>query len=341
MKKINLALIGGGPSNEREVSIKTTKQINDSLFGLNYNVTMVELTKDLEWIVGGGSSLQNKKQKTGKKVKLTTGGFLDFVKKKIDVVFIALHGAYGEDGRLQAMLDFIGTPYTGSGMLASALGMDKVKSLELAEKHGLDVAKFVVFTKLNNLKDIKATIKEVISYPCVVKPNESGSSIGVSIVNNERQLVSALKVAFKEDAQVIVQQYIRGREFTCGVMGNSNSGKIEALPPVEIISHGAKFFDYKTKYLSKTVEEVCPAQVDETLNTKIKVAAKIAHLILGCNGLTRTDFILSARNNKLYYLETNTIPGQTESSLCPKEARAIGLSFSEFIEMQIKMALKK
>lgn len=184
------------------------------------------------------------------------------------------------------------------------------------------------------------TVESKIGFPCVVKPNESGSSIGVSIVDNKAHLDRAMRQAFNEDSSVVVEQYIKGREFTCGILGNSGSNEIIALPLVEIVSSESKFFDYNAKYFSENTKEICPANIDQELNSRIQNSAKMVHEILGCDGLTRSDFMLS-EENILYFLEINTIPGQTESSLCPKEAKAVRWSFGEFVEKQIKLALER
>lgn len=261
-----------------------------------------------------------------------------FTLPKINLAFIAMHGKFAEDGRLQGLLDIHDVPYTGSGVLASAVGMNKSLARKVVGSRGIvSPENFEIF----NLKTrgIAERIKKSFGFPCVVKPNESGSSVGVSIVTEERQLTSALKKAFKEDDSVIVERYVKGLEVTCGVLGNSYRSELYALPVVEIIP-GAQFFDYKAKYSSKATKEICPARLSPSLTRKIQSAAQTAHEALGCDGLTRSDFILS-EDEELYFLEINTIPGMTENSLCPKEAKAAGISFTEFLDMQVKLALSK
>ena len=327
MKKINIALLGGGFSNEREVSIKTTEQIAKALPKNKYNVFQIEIKKNRKWFL-----------KNTKKI-IEIEKFLSA--KKIDLAFVALHGKFGEDGIIQALLEYYQIPYTGSGVLASALGMNKFKCLELVEKYKIKVPKSFCVNKNKKLSEIKAKIKKQIGYPCVIKPNESGSSIGVSIIKKEKELPKALKKAFLEDDYVLVEEFIKGREITCGVLGNTGKTEILPLPPVEIISHDSTFFDYQAKYLSKATEEICPAKLNKRLTFKVQNFAQKAHEIIGCKGLTRSDFILRDKDNEFYFLEINTIPGQTEASLCPKEAKALKISFSKFIEKQIELALKK
>lgn len=356
MKKINLAIIGGGLSNEREVSLMTSRQIAESLSRKKYNVSLVEIANNGKWIFRNDPVLflsqfrkNGKNKNAAKKHPVVYGGGEKIPEKnffkqkeKIDIAFIALHGKNGEDGKIQALLDLLGIAYTGSGVLASALGMNKAKCSEIVGSHKISIPKFISFSSHNkNFKLIKERIKKDIGYPCFVKPNESGSSIGISLVENEKDVLPAIKKAQKENGNILIQERIKGRELTCGVLGNTGQTDLVILPPVEIITHESKFFDYKTKYFSKTVEEICPAKIGKKIKRKVKNTAKRIHEILGCDGLTRSDFVLSSKNNKLYFLEINTIPGQTQASLCPKEAKAMGIEFSKFLDMQIELAIKK
>ncbi|MEA2089040.1 MAG: D-alanine--D-alanine ligase family protein [Patescibacteria group bacterium] len=336
-KKINIAVIHGGPSNERDVSIKTSQQIAKVLPKNKYNVFLIEITKNKKWLYKGKFEAEN----SGKKYEIDILSDNNILKKKIDVAFIALHGKFGEDGKIQAMLDLIGLPYTGSGMLSSALGMSKIKSLELVAKNKIRIPKYLTLYKKNTNPDFSKNVEKNINYPCVVKPSESGSSIGISIVKNKNQFSKAIDSAFKEDNAIIIEQYIKGRELTCGIMGNTNRTELIALPIAEIIVKDSDFFDYKTKYFSNTVQEICPAKVNPKITKKVQELAKKIHSVLWCDGLTRSDFILSDADKKLYFLEINTIPGQTQASLCPKQAKAAGVKFSEFLEKQIDLAFKK
>ncbi|XOU94149.1 MAG: D-alanine--D-alanine ligase family protein [Candidatus Kerfeldbacteria bacterium] len=325
-KKIKVAVISGGTSSERSVSIKSAKQVYDNLPEDKYISILINITKDGRWLYNNKKPLKLYDSKTGyKKSEL----------KKFDVAFIALHGQFGEDGKIQALLDIIGLPYTGSGVLASALAMDKIKTSELVKLSGVAVPKQLVIEK--SFKDVKS-LKNVLTYPCFVKPNKSGSSLGISRVESLKELPKALKLAFKEDNTVLVEEFIDGREITCGVLGNSEKGKIVILPPVEIVPKN-KFFDFKAKYDDDWVDEICPAKITSGQTKKVQELSKQIHLLIGGDGLTRTDFIL--KDNVYYFLEINTIPGITEESICPKEAKAIGLSFGEFLSQQIKLAMNK
>jgi len=313
MKKIRVAVLGGGFSSEREVSIKTAQQVAKALPKEKYQANVLDVSKNGKW-------------------------FGQISKGKFQVAFIALHGQFGEDGKIQAILDFLKIPYTGSGVLARALGMDKIKCLDFLRAYGISFPDFIVIKK--GEKNLPEKIKKEIGFPCVVKPSESGSSIGVSITKKQGELSQALKEAFREGEWVMVQKYISGRELTCGVLGNTGNKKIKVLPSAEIIVGKNKFFGYEEKYFSQDTQEISPAKISSKSEKEIGELSVKIHQALGCDGLTRSDFILD-KKGKLHFLEINTIPGQTEASLCPKEARAAGISFSKFIELQVKLALGK
>ena len=320
-KKIKVGVLAGGFSNERQISLLTGKQIVQALPKEKYQAVLIEISKD-------------EKKAIPELIKKLS-------RQKMDVAFIGLHGRFGEDGKIQAILDVLQIPYTGSGVLASALGMDKVKCMEVLEKNKILLPKFITFINPKiNFSKVDEKIKKTFGYPCVVKPNESGSSVGVTIVKNSKQLMPAIKKAFQEDKIVIAQKYIQGRELSAGVMGNSNQERILTFPVIEIVTPGAEFFDYKQKYFSQTVREICPTNIPQKIENKIRETAKKIHQILGCDGLTRSDFILT-KDNKFYFLEINTLPGQTQTSLCPKEAKAAGIAFPDFLDQQIQLALRK
>ncbi|MBU4455228.1 D-alanine--D-alanine ligase [Patescibacteria group bacterium] len=341
-KKINIAVISGGLSNERDVSIKSGRQVFDNLSDIKYNKHLIEITKNGQWLLKENNLTVNPKKGQAKALTIMhpRQGIVKNDLKQFDVVFLALHGKFGEDGKIQSILDILRIPYTGSGVLASALGMNKTKTLEFLKNSGISLPKFLSLAKnkKNDIKTIDKLILKKIKYPCVVKPNESGSSIGISVVSSSKKLGKALRDAFREDDAILIEEFIAGREITCGVLGNSKQTKLIALPPVEIISKN-DFFDYEAKYFSEQTMEICPAKITASLTKKIQELAKKIHDLLGCDGLTRSDFIL--KNNKFYFLEINTLPGLTEQSLCPKEARATGISFGEFLDKQVDLAMKK
>lgn len=326
MAKIKVGVVSGGLSSEREVSLRSGAQVRAALAG-RFAVSDIRIEPDGEWIRAGGTGYR----------KLSIAGSRSDL-RKFDVLFLALHGKYGEDGRVQALLDLAGVPYTGSGVLASALAMNKRRTMELLAPD-LRIPRWIALESLpakSGFAKLHRSVARGVGYPCVVKPNEAGSSVGIAIAENAEGLRKALRVALREDSVALIQELIRGRELTCGVMGNTGQTILEALPPVEIRT-GRKFFDYDAKYSAPDTEEICPAPLTKQEAGRLAELAKLAHTKLGCDGLTRSDFILS--RDVFYFLETNTIPGLTETSLCPKEAQAAGIPFPEFLARQIRLAL--
>ncbi len=301
-------------SNEREVSFWTSKQISEALTKNKHQVKTLEVNADAKWID-------------------------DLSKDKPDFVFIALHGKYGEDGKVQSVLEMLGLKYNGSGVTASTVGFDKVKTYQVVHGFGLASPKFLSVRGIpDDINELAKVIKEHVGFPCIVKPSESGSSVGVTILDDSTGLRQALETSFKEDSVAIVQQFVRGRELTCGIIGNTGQMQLIALPLVEIIPTKGKFFDYEEKYKTSG-NEICPAQVPAEISAKVQEMSRIAHEALGCRGLTRSDFIWDESTGAIYFLEINTLPGQTKQSLCPKEAAAIGMSFEDFLEKQIQLGL--
>lgn len=312
-KKINVTVLSGGFSNERDISLLSGAQVFKALDKEKYILKHIDISK-----------------KTLPKLPELLSG--------TDVCFIALHGPFGEDGHIQAVLNNLNIPYTGSGLMASALCMDKYRSMSIAESAGLTIPKSVLLTRmhLDSFSETEKIIKKHFGYPVFVKPNNSGSSMGAGVAKTKDELEARLCDAFTHDAVVVVQEVITGRELTCAVMGNFGDD-ILALPPVEIkIKKG--FFDRQVKYSPETVE-LCPAPLTKSQTQKIRELAVLAHDALRCDGVTRSDFIL--KGNTFYYLETNTIPGLTENSLAPKEAKAVGMTFSQYLDAQILLALAK
>ena len=340
-QKMKIAVVCGGLSNERDVSVKTGRQVFKNLDNEKYDKCLIEITEDGKWMLRG-NSLETGIDAVEKSLTIMHPdcGIAKNDLKDYDVIFLALHGKFGEDGKIQSILDILGVTYTGSGVLASALGMNKAKTSEFIKGLKIKAPKFIFLSGNNNvdLHALDKKIKEEIKYPCVVKPNESGSSIGINIAKTFEDLEKAIIEARSEDDEILIEEYIRGREITCGVLGNSNKTKLDALPPVEIIAENT-FFDYDAKYFSEKTREICPAEISKEHAKKIMELSKKIHFALGCCGLTRSDFIL--KDDEFYFLEINTLPGLTEQSLCPKEAKAAGMKFSEFLDKQIKLALIK
>lgn len=301
----------GGMSSEHEVSLSTGENVIKYLDKEKYNIIPIVISKKGEWLVT--------------KVKKP----VDKALKGINVVFNALHGEYGEDGRIQGLLDCFGIPYTGSGVLASAVGMDKVKSYELFKLHGLNVPKGVILKKKNKFVNMP-------SKKLVVKPSCLGSSVGISMVSDKKNLKKAIDKAFERCDVVIVEEYIDGLEVTCGILDNVRGQKHFALPVTEIIPPDGHFFEYEVKYDGST-QEITPARISKELTKKIQEQSIEAHRLLDCEGYSRVDFILKD-DKKPYILEVNTLPGLTSESLLPKAAKEAGIEFSELLDIIIDNA---
>lgn len=308
MKKINLALLSGGISSEREVSINSGKEVYEALDKAKYNILRYDPKTDLEQLVADAS--------------------------RIDAALIILHGPYGEDGTVQGLLDLLHIPFQGSGVLGSALAMNKAASKLLYEKSGIPTPAYTIL-EAGVPVDTYACISQ-IGLPMVVKPVVGGSSVGMSIVKAESDFQSALDLAFAEDSSVMLEAYIKGVELTGAVIGNR---ELEALPLIEIVPDQAHaFFDYEAKYSAGITQEICPARVDEKITQAAQNYAKKAHQALFCRGYSRTDMIL--QDQSLFVLETNTIPGMTATSLLPQAAQVGGMSFSQLLDRLIELSLE-
>lgn len=331
----------GGPSAEHEVSLHTGKQIIAHLDQNRYLATPVIITKTCQWLMPFSTK---KISKTGEAVVLPQALALKEVTEQgVDVAFIALHGKYGEDGTIQGLLEALRIPYTGSKVLASALGMDKPRSLSVFRDRGLCVPAFRVIYK-NELKrkmgELQRELIKEFSLPLVVKPSDHGSSIGISIVRNAGDLPNAMRDAFRYSPEIMIQRFIDGRELTCGIIEKEN-GKLLSLPLIEIIPKLGKFYDYKSKYDDGGSDHLIPPpDMPKSILQRVQTAAALAHRAIGCAGMSRSDFILG-KDGKLYILEINTIPGMTSTSLLPHAASAIGIHFPKLVDMLIKNALKK
>lgn len=354
--KINLAVIFGGKSGEHEISLKSSSQVISALDKNKYNIIPIAITKGGQWMIGkegekymklnlpsaqkeGGVSLeQSQSLVIVKNANRNIDNFYqgDTDGNKIDLVLPIGHGPYLEDGKVQGMLDMLDIPYVFSGTLASALSMNKKKTKIIAKAAGLKIAKDLVLEKGKKINLEKIIGK--LGIPLVIKPTELGSSVGISIANSKEKLEEGIKKAFEYSDEIFLEQFIKGRELTVAVIGDNDP---KALPVIEIIPKISGWFDYKAKYEVGGSEEVCPADIPEEIRKKIqKYAVKIFKAI-GCLDLARADFIWSEKDNKLYFLEINTIPGMTVTSLAPKAAAAAGIEFTKFLDKLITGALKR
>jgi len=293
-KKIGVLL--GGISAEREISLKTGSSILEALLRKGYNAVAIDVDIDIA----------NTLKQSG-----------------VSTAFIALHGRLGEDGAIQGLLEIAKIPYTGSGLLSSAISMNKNVSKQILNYHGLPTPSFQSFKSTEEeISSIKNQIN--ISLPFVVKPSEEGSTIGISIVKKEDEINSALSAAFKCSSEIIIEKFIKGRELTAAVI----DGK--PLPLIEIVPKSG-FYDYQSKYTNGATEYIVAPAMDKNLETKIQELAVKAYHALHCCGVARVDFILDEEKNPSI-LEINTIPGMTENSLLPKAAKKAGISFDNLVE---------
>ena len=309
----------GGLSSEHDVSLATGHNVIENLDRSKYEPFGIRLTKDKEWFVKGRKMTETK------------------ALQDCDVVFNALHGTFGEDGRIQALLEYYDKKYTGSGIMASALAMDKLRSREIFKLSDLATPKTLKIRKGENYQAIlNVFVNKISGFPVVVKPCSNGSSVGVFIVKNLNELSKALKAAFRIEKKILVEEFIDGKEITCGVLENGQA--ISALPVTEIVpKRGHKFFDYNAKYKTGHSDEITPARLDEETAKKAQEIAVKAHKLLGCRAYSRTDMII--KDSSIYILETNTLPGLTSASLLPKAAFIAGLTFPQLLDKIIEGSL--
>ena len=337
--KVNVVM--GGPSAEYEVSLNSGQQILSNLDRNRYDLRAVVVSKDKKfYYLDIGDTLPDVRaiaaaQETFK------GPFLPFDCKEVwencGVAFLALHGEFGEDGVIQGYLETLGIPYYGSGVYASAVAMNKITSKFLYGLHGLDVPPYSIYGINNPETTVDAIIKKH-GFPCFLKCPQSGSSRLMGKARNESELRALLEELEQSSDDILVETSICGTEFSCGVI-EIEDGTLKSLPPVEIRFIDSDFFDYNAKYTHGASVELVPAPHPEELLEKVEAAAKAAHQILGCAGVSRTDMIYSG--SKLYILETNTLPGMTATSLLPKAFKAAGGTYSQLLDTLISTALKK
>jgi D-alanine-D-alanine ligase len=308
MGKLRIALISGGWSREREISLKSGDAVFDALDKAKYEVRRFDPRDELIAL------LQNAEH--------------------IDLVLLLLHGRKGEDGSIQGLLDLLDLRYVGSGVLASALAMNKVISKELFRNAGLAVPRERIFAPGEDVDFHE--LFSALGRPVVVKPIAEGSSIGLRICSTEEEAAEAIGDTLAAGQEVMAEEYIKGTEVSCPVLGNRNP---EALPVIEIIPRAEhQFFSYTAKYVPGASQEICPARLPSDVYGKVQECAVQVHGILGCRHLSRTDMIVE--NGDVYVLETNTIPGMTENSLFPLAARTAGISFPRLMDRLIELALE-
>ncbi len=299
-KKIGVLL--GGLSSEREVSLASGNAILSALREKGYHAVAIDVDRDVAR-------------------KISDNG--------VEAAFIALHGKLGEDGAIQGLLEVMGIPYTGSGILASAIGMNKTVSKQVFKSHGLIVGPYEVL-----YAGAAETVNSVLSrlrFPAVIKPHAEGSSVGVSLVFKQEDVAPAVELAFKYGGEILIETFIKGREVQVGILGDRALGAIEIVPK-------RAFYDYTAKYEKGMSDHFFPARIPAAAYTRTLEAGLAAHRAIGCRGYSRVDFIIDEAGSP-YILEVNTLPGMTATSLLPEIAKGVGISFPDLVEEILRLAI--
>ena len=305
MDSVKVAVLMGGKSRERDISLKSGKAILHSLLKNNINAFPFD-PKEKE--------------------------LFELKKEQVDLAFTALHGKFGEDGTAQAILEFLKIPYTGSGVAASALSMDKILTKRVWRSFKIETPPFVIVNSKDNLDNINFSF----DYPVIVKPNDEGSSLGIVKVQNNSSIKDAIKETFRFCEKALVEKYVKGREFTCALLLDPIDSSVKALPIVEIKAPNGDY-DYHNKYLGNETSYICPAKIPKEIESKMKEKSLLAFQSLGCEGWARVDLMWNGKDLP-QLIELNTTPGMTASSLVPMAAKANGINFDELVLRILKTA---
>jgi D-alanine-D-alanine ligase len=344
----------GGTSAEREVSLSTGRQVLQALDRERYDAFPVDtaylqlrgLAAPADAALPDADAVSAEQPGTDTPVRLPSGDALVLPspaepplvgRNRPDVALICLHGRFGEDGTIQGMLELLGIPYTGSGVLASALAMDKTMAKKIFQVEGIPTPPAVTVRSRAEADEYLRALRggtAAVTCPAVVKPSRQGSTIGISIVRAPEDMAAALDTALEFDSEVLIEQFVEGIEITGPVLGND---ELECLPLVEILPNGG-FYDYEAKYTPGATEEICPARLSPELTREAQELAARAHRALGCRGFSRTDMLVA--EDGIWVLEVNTIPGMTPTSLLPRSAETAGLSFSQLLDRMVDLALE-
>ena len=312
-KKIKLAVIFGGPSGEHKISLKSAKEVIRFLDKEKYEILSILVPRYDKW-----------EEKLLKRCR------------KIDLALIIGHGTFMEDGHLQAILETYKIPYLFSGVLASVLAMNKHKSKIMAKHAGLRIVKGIAIKKEDTVCYQK--VRKKIKFPAIIKPNRLGSSIGISVVKNEKEFHAGLQEAFQWDREIILEEFIKGRELTVAVV---ELDKLDTLPVIEIKPQVSEWFNYDAKYQKGGSIETCPAEIPSRIARKAQNYAKKIFMAIGCRDLARVDFIWDEKADKIYFLEINNIPGMTKRSIVPLAACSAGHKLEKIFDIFIKRRLEK
>jgi len=318
-----IAVFMGGKSPEHDISVLSGTEVFQHIPRTRWAPFAVHITRDGAWRFSDDNEVY------GHSLSLADG-LQELLKRKPAAVFPLLHGADGEDGRFQGLLDYANLPYVGSGCLASALALNKARARDVFAQAGLQVP---------NGEEVSQALDATLPAPCVIKPMHLGSSVGLRIAHTEQERDEALTHAFEHDSTVLIETFIPGREFTAGVLDQPDGPPI-ALPIVEIKPNTSSFFDFHAKYTPGATDEICPAPIPDSVRNRMQAIGLAAHKALGCEVMSRTDLILR-EDGDIFVLETNTLPGMTATSLLPQAAAVYGLAFSDLIHHMLTTALSR
>ena len=342
-RKLRIAVLMGGASSERPISLTTGKMILEALDSEKYEVRGIDTADMLSLAAAAAPPALSSASDAGEREDIATDQPQTVAPSETkparpDLVFIALHGKGGEDGTVQGMLEFLGIPYTGSGVLASALAMNKSMTKQLLQANGLPVIEAVRVHRSDALSEseMTSTVRAKLGFPVFVKPNAEGSTFGATPVHAPEELYTAVKKALQYDEAALIERYVRGVEITVGVLENE-AGMPEVLPIVEVVPKSA-YYDFESKYADGGSEHIIPARLPENLYRQAQDYALKCHLLLGCRGMSRTDMLIE--NEHLSILEINTIPGMTPTSLLPQAAAHAGIDFHALLERILAAALR-
>ncbi len=329
-KEVTVAVLMGGMSSEHDVSLHSGAGVVKALQAQGYTAVPVVISRTGTWRFFDDEPVS---------VCAAAARLRDL---HVDCVFIALHGVYGEDGRIQGFLEVLGMPYTGSGCAASALGMDKVRSKAVVQQEGVRVAGHIAFgpkTWHDDADAVRARVEEELGFPCVLKTALGGSSVGVEIVQEVGAFADAMTRVFETGDFILVESFVKGVEVTCSVLDTDPETGIRALPVTEIRPLTASFFDYEAKYTPGATQEITPAEIEPEIAKQVQQIAVHVHHIVGCAGWSRSDFIID--DGGPVWIEVNTVPGLTETSLYPQACAAAGISYEKMVRLFVEAALSK
>ncbi len=359
LPKIRVGIIFGGRSGEHEVSLMSARNVMEAIDPERFEVVPVGITREGRWLLtgdpwlalqggvaaAGGLPVALLGASTGEvgrqpRLSAAAAGQAVNLSDRVDVIFPVLHGTYGEDGTIQGLLEMADLPYVGGGVLASALGMDKVMAKTVWEQNGLPVTPYLAVLRRDWERSEDSVISQVeaaFSYPVFVKPATAGSSVGVGKAKNRQGLVQAMDDAVRYDRKILIEEFVDGREVECSVLGNDDP---IASVPGEVVP-GNEFYDYRAKYIDDNSDLIIPANLDAATTKKVQETAVAAFRALDCAGMARVDFFVTRQDSRVIINEINTIPGFTKISMYPKLWAASGLSYRDLISRLIDLALER